>query len=146
MPPLQENFARLIAEGSTSTDAYRRLKPSSSDPSGSGSRLWSRLEIRIRVAEIVDEAVTARSLTIQQKIAMLEDQIEGQSPTKVKWTGRADRRSPSTCLGLYSYTLASEATLRGLWESQKALFWISNATLSAGMILSLLNLRRSADC
>jgi hypothetical protein len=42
------------------------------------------MDIRVRVAEIVDEAETARKMTIQQKIAQLEQQIEGKSPTKVK--------------------------------------------------------------
>jgi hypothetical protein len=96
---LHEDFARLIAEGSTSTDAYRRLKPSSRHPSASGSRLWNRVEIRIRVAEIVDEAVTARSLTIQQKIALIEDQIEGQSPTKVKMDSKGRQEVTFDMLG-----------------------------------------------
>ncbi len=81
---LHENFARLIAEGSTSTDAYRRLKPSSRHPSASGSRLWSRVDIRIRISEIAEEAANERNLTIQQKISLLEQQIRGKSPTKVK--------------------------------------------------------------
>jgi hypothetical protein len=81
---LHEDFAQLIAEGLSFTDAYRSLKPSSRHPSASASRLWGRMNIRMRVAEIVDEAVQERVLTIQQKIALLEDQIRGLSPTKVK--------------------------------------------------------------
>lgn len=42
------------------------------------------MDIRIRVSEIVDEAVQERNLTIQQKISLLEQQIQGKSPTKVK--------------------------------------------------------------
>ena len=81
---LHENFARLIAEGFTCTDAYRQLKPSSRHPSALGSRLWGRLDIRVRVSEIVEEADNTRTLTIQQKINQLEGQIRGKSPTKVK--------------------------------------------------------------
>ena len=81
---LHENFARLIAEGLTPTDAYRRLKSSSRHPATLGSRLWNRTDIRIRISEIVDEAVQERNLTIQQKMALLEKQILGKSPTKVK--------------------------------------------------------------
>jgi hypothetical protein len=51
------------------------------------------------VAEIVDEAVTARSLTIQQKIAMLEDQIEGPSPTKVKMDSKGRQEVTFDMLG-----------------------------------------------
>ena len=96
---LHENFARLIAEGSSSTEAYRRLKPSARHPSASASRLWSRTEIRIRVAEIVDEAVTARKLTIKQKIALIEDQIEGKSPTKVKVDSKGRKEATFDMLG-----------------------------------------------
>jgi hypothetical protein len=81
---LHENFARLIAEGLTPTDAYRQLKPNSRQPSVLGSRLWNRQDIRIRISEIVEEAVQERNLTIQQKISLLEQQIRGKSPTKVK--------------------------------------------------------------
>lgn len=81
---LHENFARLIVEGLTSTDAYRQLKPRSRYPSASGSRLWGRREIRVRVSEIVEEAINAQKLSIEQKIALLEDQIRGKSATKVK--------------------------------------------------------------
>jgi hypothetical protein len=81
---LHENFANLIAQGTPPTDAYRRLKPSSRYPSALGSRLWNRTDIRIRIAEIIDEAINERKLTIQQKISLLEEQIKGISPTKVK--------------------------------------------------------------
>jgi len=81
---LHEDFARLIAEGLSSTDAYRRLKPSARHPSASGSRLWKRSEIRIRVPEIVEEATNAKKMTIEQKIALLESQIRGKSPTKIR--------------------------------------------------------------
>lgn len=81
---LHEDFARLIAEGLSSTDAYRRLKPSARHPSASGSRLWKRSEIRIRVPEIVEEATNNQKMTIEQKIALLEDQIRGKSPTKIR--------------------------------------------------------------
>jgi hypothetical protein len=42
------------------------------------------VDIRIRISQIVDEAVQERKLTIQQKMALLEKQILGKSPTKVK--------------------------------------------------------------
>ena len=82
--PLHESFARAIAEGLSPTDAYRVLKPTAKNPTTLGSRLWNRMDIRIRISEIVDEAVQERNLTIQQKIAILEHQIQGKSPTKVK--------------------------------------------------------------
>jgi hypothetical protein len=82
--PLHESFARAIAEGLSPTDAYRRLKPTAKNHTTLGSRLWNRMDIRIRISEIVDEAVQERNLTIQQKIALLEHQIQGKSPTKVK--------------------------------------------------------------
>jgi hypothetical protein len=82
--PLHESFARAIAEGLSPTDAYRVLKPTAKNPTTLGSRLWNRMDIRIRISEIVDEAVQERNLTIQQKIALLEHQIQGKSPTKVK--------------------------------------------------------------
>jgi len=81
--PLHESFARAIAEGLSPTDAYRVLKPTAKNPTTLGSRLWNRMDIRIRISEIVDEAVQERNLTIQQKIALLEHQIQGKSPTKV---------------------------------------------------------------
>ena len=82
--PLHESFARAIAEGLSLTNAYRVLKPTAKNPTTLGSRLWNRMDIRIRISEIVDEAVQERNLTIQQKIAILEHQIQGKSPTKVK--------------------------------------------------------------
>ena len=82
--PLHESFARAIAEGLSPTDAYRRLKPTAKNHTTLGSRLWNRMDIRVRISEIVEEAVNERNLTIQQKISLLEQQIQGKSPTKVK--------------------------------------------------------------
>jgi hypothetical protein len=42
------------------------------------------VDIRIRISEIAEEAANERNLTIQQKISLLEQQIRGKSPTKVK--------------------------------------------------------------
>ena len=80
---LHENFARLMAEGLTPTDAYRRLKPSSRHPSVLGSRLWNRQEIRIRIAEIAEKATNEQNLPIMKKLELLEGQIRGEIPTKV---------------------------------------------------------------
>ena len=81
--PLHENFARLIAEGLTATDAYRRLKPHSRHPSALGSRLWSRMEVRVRVAELAEQAMNEQVMPIKQKLKILEAQIRGEIPTKV---------------------------------------------------------------
>jgi hypothetical protein len=97
--PLHESFARAIAEGLSPTHAYRRLKPTAKNPTTLGSRLWNRMDIRIRISEIVDEAVQERNLTIQQKISLLEQQIQGKSPTKVKVTSNGRKEVIYDMLG-----------------------------------------------
>ena len=80
---LHENFAKAIAEGQSPTEAYRRLSPSAKNPNTLGSRLWNRMEVRHRVAEIADEAREQSHLTIVQKRNILQQQILGDVPTKV---------------------------------------------------------------
>ncbi len=96
---LHESFARAIAEGLSPTDAYRVLKPTAKNHTTLGSRLWNRMDIRVRISEIVDEAVQERNLTIQQKIALLEHQIQGKSPTKVKITSNGRKEVIYDMLG-----------------------------------------------
>ena len=81
--PLHESFARAIAEGLSLTDAYRRLKPTAKNPTTLGSRLWNRMEIRIRIAEIAEEVTHEQNLPIKRKLELLESQIRGEIPTKV---------------------------------------------------------------
>ncbi len=80
---LHEDFARAIAEGQSPTEAYRKLSPSAKNPNTLGSRLWSRKEVRHRVAEIANEAREQSHLTIVQKRSILQQQILGDAPTKV---------------------------------------------------------------
>ena len=97
--PLHESFARSIAVGLSPTEAYRRLKPAAKNASTLGSRLWNRMDIRIRISEIVDETDQERKLTIQQKIALLEKQIEGKEPTKVRIDSKGRKEATFDMLG-----------------------------------------------
>jgi hypothetical protein len=96
---LHEDFARLIAEGLTPTGAYRQLKPSSSQPSVLGSRLWKRQDIRIRISEIAEEATNQRNLPIERKLKILEGQIRGEIPTKVIDRGNGQKEEIYDMLG-----------------------------------------------
>jgi len=80
---LHENFARAIAEGQSPTEAYKRLSPFAKNPNTLGSRLWNRMDVRHRVAEIANEAREQSHLTIVQKRSILQQQILGDAPTKV---------------------------------------------------------------
>ena len=96
---LHEDFAQLIATGSSPSYAYRKLKPTVGRPATLGSRLWNRTDIRIRVSEINEEAITERNLTIQKKLAMLENQIRGELPTKVRVDSRGAKEAVYDMLG-----------------------------------------------
>jgi hypothetical protein len=96
---LHENFARLIAEGLTPTGAYRQIKPTSRQPRVLGSRLWNRQDVRIRIAEIAEEAMTEKNLPIERKLKLLERQIRGEIPTKVITRGNGKKEEIYDMLG-----------------------------------------------
>jgi hypothetical protein len=114
--PLHESFARAIAEGLSPTEAYRLLKPTAKNHTTLGSRLWNRMDIRIRISEIVDEAVQERKLTIQQKIALLEKQIEGKEPTKVRIDSKGRKEATFDMLGAIQLHSRLCGDFDGLWK------------------------------
>ncbi len=113
---LHEDFARAMAEGLTATDAYRRLKPSSKQPSVLGSRLWNRQDVRIRTSEIADEAMVERNLPIERKLILLEGQIRGEIPTKVVDRGNGDKEEIYDMLG----AISTHSRIRGDFLPKKS--------------------------
>jgi hypothetical protein len=80
---LHERFAWLIAEGMDRKAAYTKLCPHVADPATMGYKLYHRLDVKGRIAEIQCEVHTRALMGIDEKRDLLRQMIEGTIPTKV---------------------------------------------------------------
>jgi hypothetical protein len=80
---LHERFAWLIAEGMDRKAAYTKLCPHVSDPATLGYKLYRRLDVKGRVAEIQSEVHSRALMAIDEKRDRLRQMIEGLMPTKI---------------------------------------------------------------
>jgi hypothetical protein len=80
---LHERFAWLIAEGTDRKAAYAKLCTHVSDPGTLGYKLYRRLEVKSRIAQIQSEVNSRALMGIEEKRDLLRQIIEGTIPTKV---------------------------------------------------------------
>jgi len=80
---LHERFAWLIAEGLDRKAAYSKLCPHVADPATLGYKLYHRLDVKSRIAEIQCEVHSRALMGIDEKRDKLRQMIEGTLPTKV---------------------------------------------------------------
>jgi hypothetical protein len=80
---LHERFAWLVADGMDRKAAYAKLAPHVSDPATLGYKLYRRLDVKRRVAEIQAEVDCRSLMAIDRKRDLLRQMIEGTIPTKV---------------------------------------------------------------
>ena len=80
---LHERFAWLIAEGMDRKAAYAKLCPHVTDPATLGYKLYHRLDVKGRIAEIQCEVHTRALMGIDEKRDLLRQMIEGTIPTKL---------------------------------------------------------------
>ena len=80
---LHERFAWLIAEGMDRKAAYLKLCPHVADPATMGYKLYHRLDVKGRIAEIQCEVNSRALMGIDEKRDLLRQMIEGTVPTKV---------------------------------------------------------------
>jgi hypothetical protein len=83
--PKHERFARLICQGLTHVDAYRKCYPDQTPSSiNSGSvKLWADLDVKARVAEINDMVASEYAMSLGERRDILRRMQLGQIPTKV---------------------------------------------------------------
>jgi len=80
---LHERFAWLIAEGMDRKAAYVKLCPHVADPATLGYKLYHRLDVKERIAEIQCEVHSRALMSIDAKRDQLRQMIEGTLPTKL---------------------------------------------------------------
>jgi hypothetical protein len=83
--PKHERYARLICQGLTHVDAYRKCYPDQSPASvNAGSvALWANLDVKARVAEIQDMVASEYAMSLGEKRDTLRRMALGEIPTKV---------------------------------------------------------------
>ena len=74
---LHERFAWLIAEGMDRKAAYAKLCPHVADPATMGYKLYHRLDVKGRIAEIQCEVHSRALMGIDEKRDLLRQMIEG---------------------------------------------------------------------
>lgn len=89
---LHERFAWLIAEGMDRKAAYVKLCPHVADPGTMGYKLYHRLDVKSRIAEIQNEVHSRALMAIDEKRDRLRQMIEGTIPTKLtrRWDGTVE--------------------------------------------------------
>ena len=80
---LHERFAWLIAEGMDRKSAYAKLCPHVADPATLGYKLYHRLDVKGRSAEIPCEVNSRALMGIDEKRDLRRQMIDGTYPTKV---------------------------------------------------------------
>jgi len=92
--PRHERFARLVCQGLTHVDAYRKCYPDQSPASvNAGSvALWADLDVKARVAEINDMVASEYAMSLGEKRDTLRRMALGEIPTKVirKYDGKVE--------------------------------------------------------
>lgn len=80
---LHKHFTWLIAEGMERKAARSKLCPHVPNPVTLGHKLYRRLDVKGRVAEIQSYVDSGALMMIEEKPARLRQMIEGAIPTKV---------------------------------------------------------------
>jgi hypothetical protein len=92
--PRHERFARLICQGLTHVDAYRKCYPDQSPASitCNSAKLWAELDVKNRVAEINDMVASEYAMSLGEKRDTLRRMALGEIPTKVirKYDGKVE--------------------------------------------------------
>ena len=83
--PTHERFARLLTQGLTQVEAFRKCYPDQKPESvkTNASKLANQLDVKARVAEIKEFVDTQYAMALGEKRDLLRRMIEGQVPTKV---------------------------------------------------------------
>lgn len=92
--PTHERFARLLSQGLTQVDAFRKCYPDQKPNSvaANAHKLANQLDVSSRVAEIREMVDSQFAMSLGEKRDILRRMIEGQIPTKVirKADGKID--------------------------------------------------------
>jgi hypothetical protein len=92
--PTHERFARLLSQGLTQVDAFRKCYPDQKPNSvaANAHKLANQLDVSSRVAEIKEMVDSQFAMSLGEKRDILRRMIEGQIPTKVirKADGKID--------------------------------------------------------
>lgn len=81
--PVHERFARLVSQGMTQREAYATCVPDCKSPQTYGCRVYGRLEVRERVAELKSVLDQQFALLLGEKRDLLRRMALGEIPTKV---------------------------------------------------------------
>jgi len=83
--PKHERFARLLIQGLTQLDAYRKVYPDQTPASavGNGSRLANSLDVKSRMAEMQEVIDSYFPMTQGERRDKLRRMADGREPTKV---------------------------------------------------------------
>jgi hypothetical protein len=83
--PKHERFARLLTQGLTQVEAYRKVYPEQSPTSASGnaSSLANNLDVKARIAEIKEFIDSQYAMSLGEKRDTLRRMALGEIPTKV---------------------------------------------------------------
>ena len=113
---LHERFAWLIADGMERKAAYLKLCPHVSDPGTLGYKLYRRLDVKGRVAEIQSEVHSRALMAIDEKRDRLRQMIEGLIPTKIT------KRRDGTVEAVFDMlgALAADAKMAGEFDGTAA--------------------------
>jgi hypothetical protein len=113
---LHERFAWLIAEGMDRKAAYAKLCPHVSDPGTLGYKLYRRLDVKSRIAQIQSEVNSRALMGIDEKRDLLRQMIEGTIPTKV------NRRKDGTVEVVFDMlgALVADAKMAGEFDGSAA--------------------------
>jgi len=113
---LHERFAWLIAEGMDRKAAYATLCPHVADPATMGYKLYHRMDVKGRIAEIQCEVHTRALMGIDEKRDLLRQMIEGTIPTKV------NRRKDGTAEAVFDMlgALVADAKMAGEFDGNAA--------------------------
>lgn len=113
---LHERFAWLIADGMERKAAYPKLCPHVSDPGTLGYKLYRRLDVKGRVAEIQSEVHSRALMAIDEKRDRLRQMIEGLIPTKIT------KRRDGTVEAVFDMlgALAADAKMAGEFDDTAA--------------------------
>ena len=113
---LHERFAWLIAEGMDRKAAYTKLCPHVADPATMGYKLYHRLDVKGRIAEIQCEVNSRALMGIDEKRDLLRQMIEGTIPTKV------NKRKDGTVEAVFDMlgALVADAKMAGEFDGTAA--------------------------
>jgi hypothetical protein len=78
-----ERVARLLSQGLTKVEAFKRVFPENKFPAGAASNLCNRIDVQTRLAEIREIIDSQFAMELGAKRDTLRRMIAGEIPTKV---------------------------------------------------------------